>query len=370
MNDVSIILPCGFSVKYKEILYKSDKMQCPACKTHDITRQEFLNMARNKLVLIEKSFELKKKQYDELMKGFKKYQNDQKYCIDESHDSLKREVDLRREEIKFILNKKIDDYYDGLLEKIDMERDLRLKEFDERIQKADKLNTATCDVAKNLDIHFQFDLHKFNKRKIINAISFVQNIKDDFQEPKFKLFNINDDIDIKKIFGELYSKEETIFILNEDEFDDESHFGATIKLKINNFSLFKDRKSYRIRSKNFTVQKLEWYISIELNEKDGEMGFYLHCNSMEKSNEFSVNVTAELSLLNKSDSKKNFSLKFGHLFTQNDLSKGYSKFTSMDKITDPANGFYDANDDSITLKAVLKTNSSQKSFLSFIFFSN
>ncbi|RNA14834.1 ubiquitin carboxyl-terminal hydrolase 7 isoform X1 [Brachionus plicatilis] len=357
MNDLSIILPCGFSVKYKDFFFKINKFQCPACKTHEITRQECLNIARNKLVVIEKSLELQTNNYDKLMKKLEKYKNDPRYYIDESYDSLKREVDVRREEIKLMLNKKIDDFHDELLEKIDAERDLKLKELEKKIQKAQSFDKASFKIDENLDIHSKLEFYRKSKIEIDNGISLVQNIIDDFKEPTFKLTDGCDEIDTKKIFGEFYLRENTKIIFDNLEIDDDNRTEATFQFIINNFSRLKDRKNFILYSKKCIVRNLEWYIQIRLNEKDGEMAFYLCCNSMKESNNFLVNVTTELTLLNKSDSKKNFSLKYEQLFTQTDLSWGYSKFTTMKKIMNPANGFHDAIDDSITLKVVLNAKS-------------
>ncbi|RNA22328.1 ubiquitin carboxyl-terminal hydrolase 7 [Brachionus plicatilis] len=358
MDDVNIILPCGLSAKFKDIFYNYGKFPCPACKAHDLTSQECLNMIRNRLVLSEKSFELDKNQYKELMIEFENYKNEPKHFINECYESLKRKVYLRKEEIKVLLCKNINIYQHGLLKKIDTERDLKLKELEERIQKITKLDLAILDVDKNLDVHSQLDFHKNNKLKIRNAIKSVQNILDDFKEPKFKLVNRNVDIDFKKSFGELYPVEETIIILSEDEFNDESRAEATIQLIINNLSQLKYRNNFRIRSKKCFVRNFEWHIWIEINEENGETGFYLARSSMEESNEFSVNVTAVLSLVNKSDPNQSLNKTLTHVFTKND-SWGYLLAT-MDEIMNPASGYYDANDDSITLKAVIKAELPQK----------
>ncbi|RNA43950.1 hypothetical protein BpHYR1_014630 [Brachionus plicatilis] len=261
MDNVRVVLPCGFA----------SQNSMPSLQ----------NTRHNKTGMLK---------YGKLLsKEFEKYKNDPKYYIIESYDSLKREVDLRREEIKAIIIQKIDDYHDALLEKIDMERDLKLKELEERIQNTDSFDLVGFKIDKNLDIHSKLEFYTKNKIEIDNRISLVQNIIDDLNEPIFKLADFNDDINIEKIFGELYSN------------------GETIQLIINNFSLLMDKKKLRINSKKFVFRNFEWFIGIILNQENEEMGFYLHCNSMEESNEFTVDITAELSLLNKSGSKKDLS---------------------------------------------------------------
>ncbi|RNA14837.1 hypothetical protein BpHYR1_035795 [Brachionus plicatilis] len=245
-------------------------------------------------------FKFKKKRFDkDIEKKICKQFNYKR-----SFDGLKREVDLRREEIKYMINKKIDDYYNGLLEKIDIERNLKLKELEERIQQIETLNLVKFDANKNLEISSKLDFFEKNKNEIEN-------------EPKFKLTDSCEEIDIKKIFGEFNIRENII------------------QLTINNFSLLKDRKNFILYSKKCIVRNFEWFIKTRLNEDDGEMEFYLFCNSIEKSNVFSVKVNAESDL-------KNFS------------RYGYPKFTNINEIMNPAKGYYDTNEDLITLKANLK----------------
>ncbi|RNA43948.1 ubiquitin carboxyl-terminal hydrolase 7 isoform X1 [Brachionus plicatilis] len=360
MDEIQISLPCGFSANYRAILISNGRFPCPVCKKHNITKQECLKMTRNKMLINEFNFNLKKKKYEELMQEFENYKNDPEYYIDESFDSLKREVDLRREEIKVMLNKEIDDYHDGLLEKIDMERDLKLKELKERIQQTQTLDLVKFDADRNSDVYSKIDFFEKNNLKIDNGINLVENIINDLNEPKFELTNSCNDIDLTKLFGELYTKEETCIILNKDEIDDESRTEATIQLTLNDFSLLKNKNNCELYSKDFIVHDYEWNILIRLNADDGWMEFFLVCDSIKNSIEFSVNATAEFTLLNKSDSKKDFSRKYEHLFTQKEPDWGFFKFTTMNEIMNPTKGYYDSNKDSITVKVLLKAETPQK----------
>ncbi|RNA39259.1 hypothetical protein BpHYR1_025643 [Brachionus plicatilis] len=256
MDNVRVILPCGFSVKYKDILNKSEPFPCPACEMHDITRQECLNMARNRLVLIEKSFELKKKLYKELLIEFDNYKNEPKIFLDESYDSLKKEVNLRRKNTKDLLNRMIDVYHDGLLKKIDSERDLKIDELNEKIQQTETLVLATLNIDKNLDIGSKLEFYKNNRKKI--------------------------------------------------------------------------------------------------DKKDECMGFFLDFNSLVDTNEFSLKVNAVLSLEHKSDSNKNLDRTLTFFFTKKTEKHGCS-FTTMNEILNSKNGYYDADADLISLKALIKT---------------
>ncbi|RNA14835.1 hypothetical protein BpHYR1_035793 [Brachionus plicatilis] len=315
MDDLSISLPCGFSAKYKDIFYNCDEFPCPVCKTHALKSKECLTITKNRLVLIEKSFELKKNHYDHLLKEFEKYKNEPKIYLDESFDCFKRKVDHRREEIKVMLNEKIDEYHDGLLAKIETKKCAKLKELEEKIKQIEALD-------------------------LVN-LSSVTNILNDLIEPNFKLANSSHNI--SKLFGQLN--------LKEDEIDDDSCTEKTIELVENdNFDLY---------SKKYIVQNFEWSINTRKKRNNSEMNgetyidLNLYCYPLGNTKEFSVKVDALFSLSNKSNSMKDLSRNFKQLFTQKSPAWGF-KFTTMNKIMNPKNGFYDANDDSITLKAAIK----------------
>ncbi|RNA03436.1 hypothetical protein BpHYR1_011998 [Brachionus plicatilis] len=177
MDNVSISLPSGFSVKYKNVFYNRNKFPCPACKTHELAVEECLNMTRNRLVLSIKSFELQKKQYEECLKEFEKYQKDPMQLIDFSHYKIKSEIDLRREEVKVLLNKKIDDYYDDLLNKVYIDKFSKLKEFNEKITDLDcaKKQIDSIKIEQNLDYKKNLNVSKFGLTKSIEEIDVKKN---------------------------------------------------------------------------------------------------------------------------------------------------------------------------------------------------
>ncbi|RNA43944.1 cold-shock DNA-binding domain [Brachionus plicatilis] len=76
--------------------------------------QECLNMAKNKLLIHDINLDLKKNIFTQCLKNFEIYKSDPKSFIDESYENLKNQLDIRLEEIKLIVDKKIDDYYDDL----------------------------------------------------------------------------------------------------------------------------------------------------------------------------------------------------------------------------------------------------------------
>ncbi|RNA39261.1 hypothetical protein BpHYR1_025645 [Brachionus plicatilis] len=248
-------MPCGFSAKSKDIFYRKGRFPCPVCKIHDITSEECLSMTRNKMLINEINLYLKKKNYEKLLKIFEKYKNDPQILLDESYDCLKKKIKSRQKEIKVMLNKILDGYSDDLLKKIDMERDLKLKDLAEKNQQIETLDLVNLNHDKNLDIDSKLVFYKKSKIEIDKGINLVKNIIGDLKEPKFKLTDSSDNIGVTKLFGELYLKEETFIYFNKEEIDDDSRSEATIKLIINNFSLLKDKKNFRVYSKKCIIRK-------------------------------------------------------------------------------------------------------------------
>ncbi|RNA39258.1 ubiquitin carboxyl-terminal hydrolase 7-like [Brachionus plicatilis] len=354
MDNASIILPCGFPAKYNEIYHKSAKL--PVRKSHNAMRQECLDMTRNKLLINEINLNIKKKKYDELMQELKFYKNDPKHFINRSFDILKDEIIENRSRFEEMMEV----YHEYLFRDIEIKRDIKLKDIEEIIKQAEAFDLTSLNVDKNLDIYSKLDFYEKNNIKIDIGIGLFRNVLENLKEPKLKLSYSSNLTGFDELFAELYSAEETSIILNKNEVDDDSRSEATIKFKINDFFLLK-KKNVILRSKKCFVRNFEWHISIKLNEKDGEMGFFLNCNSTAKSNKFPVNVTAELSLLNKFDSSKDLKKNFEHSFGVT-RSYGFSKFTTISETMNPKNGFYTDVEGFIILKAIVKVKLPQRIF--------
>lgn len=364
MANLSISLPCGFTITYQDLLNKSNKFDCPFCKTHQLTIEECLRLARNRLVLSEKSFELKKKQYEECLKEFEKYRSDPKHFIDLSHDEFKNVIDLRREEIKVKMNKKIDDYYDDLLKKIDTEKDLKLKEFNEKKKEVDSQikEIDSIQIEDNLDLFSKLESFKNSKKILNNFINLVSSIKDNLNQSKYGLTESIEDIDVSKLFGELYLKEETSFIFNEDDIDELSRSEATIQLKINDFSKLKNQSKFYFYSKPCVIRNFKWWIKVKFNEEfygEKSLGFYLECDSVDNKSHFPIFASIDYSLSSELNPKSNLTKYLKYLYETN-MGIGFSNFFDIKKTLDANNFFSRKLNDSIILKVFFKVELPEK----------
>lgn len=364
MDNTKISLPCGFSLDYDHLLRKSKKFECPFCKTHEITIEECLRLSRNRLVLTEKSFELKKKQYEECLKDFEEYKYDPKHFIDLSHDEFKNEIDLRREEIKVMLNKKIDDYYDDALKKVQMEKDLKLKEFNKRNDDLDsqKREIDSIKIDDNLDLNSKLDSFIKSKNKMDDFIEVVSSIKKDLNESKYGLTDSIEDTDIGKLFGELYLKEETSFKYNRDEIDELSRSEATIQLKINDFSKLKNQSNFYFYSKPCVVRNFKWSIKVKVNEEffgQKALGFYLECNSVNNKGQFPIYASIDYSLSSELNPKLNLTKSLNYLFETN-MGYGFTNFFNIQQILDSNSSFFRNMTDSIILRVAFKVELPEK----------
>lgn len=82
---------------------------------------------------------------------------------------------------------------------------------------------------------------------------------------------------------------------------------------------------------------------------------------------WSVSAVAELRLLHQTDPEKNFVKKIQHVFFVKENDWGYSPFIPIKDIMDPEKGFYNAQNDSITLEVWLNADAPHGTALVFKF---
>ncbi|RNA00071.1 nuclease-sensitive element-binding 1 isoform X2 [Brachionus plicatilis] len=356
MDDLIIALPCGFSVKYKEIFYQKGKFPCPVCKSHSITSQECLNMTRNKMIINEFNFDQKKKTFTRCLKKFEICKIDPKSFIDESYENLKNHLDIRREEIKLIADRKIDDYYEKLLKIIEDEKETKLNEFETRIQQIPSLEQEIMDleIQNTTEITKKIEIIDCYCAKIENGIKFLNKAKDDLITNNW-IFNPGDDsFEMESLFGEIDWKEDSKTVEINDPFVDEGFDGETFQQSIYNFS----KLNREINStSSFKAKNSEWKILVNLNEDskgDKTLGFYLKCILTKALNDLSLNVTAELRLLHLVDHQKDYAKVFNKVFIKDNYAWGFNNFISLDEIMDQNKGFYNLEKNYITLQVKLK----------------
>ncbi|RNA14840.1 ubiquitin carboxyl-terminal [Brachionus plicatilis] len=355
MDDLVITLPCGFTSKYKEIFDKEGKFPCPACMSHMISAQCCVNMTKNKLVINQTRLDLKRQDMSERVKTLEDYKTDPSFYIDEYYSELRNQIDLRREEIKLTMNKKIDDYYENLLETINKQRESKLNEFRENIGKMSAYKVDDFKILNNLHVNSQLDSINETIKNLDEKINFIDKTIAILTENSLVLNKSKVNWDIGKIFGELETRKEVNYFQNNGILVEiKNQTEATFQLLIDDFSQFKQGKIIDIHSKQFRVQNFLWFIrarSIQQNNGQMDLEFCLQCLSVnDKSDELSANVNAELRLLHTSDYDKNLVFQIGNFLKYKNKFASYSQLITLDELDDPAKGFYNILNDSITLE--------------------
>ncbi|RNA02967.1 hypothetical protein BpHYR1_031226 [Brachionus plicatilis] len=359
MDDIKIVLPCGFWCIYENFLTNEEKFECPICKTHDINIKECLNMTRNRLVLAQRNVENGKKDLDDCTTTLKYYEDDLEHLIEEESNILKNQIDLRREELKIMVIKKIDDYYEGQLKKIEQEKK---KKFDKFISRIGRIKLLEKDIngfniSDKNDIQTQIDMNKKLFKTIENATILAENLKVAFSKSIYRLREGSKNFDVSTLFGELYLREETkrIFCKSDKFGDDDKQ--ATFQFKINDISKYKDQEEFKIISKPCVISNVEWYIIVQL-EKDELIEMIIQCNRDQKNDESSILAQLEIRFFDeKLNVKDNLTIKYENDFSIDPewVLIDYDKVEDIIKDID----FYNKEDDSFTLNILIKVDPPQ-----------
>ncbi|RNA19466.1 hypothetical protein BpHYR1_016509 [Brachionus plicatilis] len=320
MDDLEFILPCGFTMQYGSLFSNEKAIKvflCPFCKSHYISNLEY-----------------------------------------EHFQNLKNKVDLRREEIKIFLNKKIDDYYENLLLEIEREQNSSLakinKEF-ERILLFEK-ETDDAEIMENLDTKSKIELMKKIKEKVISQINVVNSALIKLSQASLAFERGDENLDVQKLFGKISLRKET---------NKSSPIKEPMKISseqslnfvIGNFSKLEKMQKIELKTKPFLIPNFEWSTFIELNQNTLIMDIYLKSNSVEYKDCRSVNIQAVLRLIHKTYSKYDYATSFNQYINQNEISSTCLNFFKFKNIIDPKNGYYRIEDDSIRFEASINTNS-------------
>jgi hypothetical protein len=260
--------------------------------------------------------------------------NDPKSFIYEYFSNLKRNVNLRREELKF----KIDEYSDKLVQSID---DTQLKctqlSNENKLMK-EQFNESNYKLNKLIK---EFDIFEFNDKKF-------EELKKKADVLRIKFNNIMADYKITLLNNKKHSfefKEEIVSdVLGKIiECDDDSRAEATFQLVVEDFTKFKEMKESRLSGQACIVRNLPWKIlamSKQTNNREFALGFFLQCNAESESTRWSVCAAAELRLLHQTDPEKSFVKKIQHLFYLKENDWGFSPFITMKEILDPEKGSF------------------------------
>ncbi|CAF0753020.1 unnamed protein product [Brachionus calyciflorus] len=154
-----IVLPCGYSICYDEIIDLPDNFDCMFCSNHIIDKYECFNMQRNKSTLRE----IENKNHETNSSNFKspvlnKNKDELDYFVNEHISSILRKIDQKREELKLKLNHQIDEYSNELV--------LELKNYGKEYK---KIHLKCCKFKKDTLEKKKQDDSALNKKASVSS---------------------------------------------------------------------------------------------------------------------------------------------------------------------------------------------------------
>lgn len=209
MDDLDIILTCGFTTKYKHLKDKSGFMKCSFCQTNHLNLEQCLNLPKNQLEIKRKQLQI---ETEKLNHDLNAYKNDPMYFIESSLEKIKLEIDLRREEIKLNFNNKLDKYCDELFKQLEQESKFKYSCYDQSLSEIDHLEKEinSLQIDDCIEIDKKIDLIESKLDLIYYQQLVVDDMGHNLTKERLELSNNCENFDFEKIFGELCLVEEKI----------------------------------------------------------------------------------------------------------------------------------------------------------------
>ncbi len=289
---------------------------------------------------------------EDILKRVKLLSNDPAFYVDEYFSDLKKRIDLTREEYIQLIEK---NYIEILDKVIESEKECKIK--GER--KKHDLTKMIQNIENKLsNLNESLKLPDFTKDNEWKRIRFdvakdIQNIEDEIENYKCELLLYKDfdfipiEINQNNNFGNFHVRNVEI---------------GKVNMVLNNFSYLKPENS---ESLNFIesrescfVKDIPWIIRTRLEKKSDEdyLAFYIapKCDNKRINN---IPISAKLiQKIHQIETRKTticneiaFSSKFEKI-----VGVGLRNFISKKEIINPLNGFYNKENDSIFLQAIVK----------------
>ncbi|CAF1092705.1 unnamed protein product [Brachionus calyciflorus] len=216
MNELIILLSCGFETEYKNLNNKPDEIS-PVFKNHIIDVKECFEMTRNKFTIKQRELELKMNDFDILRKDLFSKKDVFKLEIKENSDSVINQIDVKK-------TSNIESNLDKNYKKLNNSKFLKHHKTQNGHQKIGKLighvNHVTCFESLNQDkiltgsedtaiklwdkktskCLMTFDEHK---EGIFSLESFDNKIAIGFENGSIKIFDNENDWIIKTLKGHI-----------------------------------------------------------------------------------------------------------------------------------------------------------------------
>ncbi|CAF0955658.1 unnamed protein product [Brachionus calyciflorus] len=208
MNELEIVLPCGFTTKYSNLPEKDAKFRCIECKSHLVDLNECLNMPRNWTTL--KNMELDHQA--DLFKNFKQdldiHKKDPDMYIKETLMQVCRDMNTRRDEIKESFNIHVDNYYEKLKKEVVDQFTKKRNKFveDLKIIEVFEKEFHMPKVEKEFDFNSQKEILEKNLSKLQKMISYCRDTLTCLKKENVCFITGDDELItscVERIFGKL-----------------------------------------------------------------------------------------------------------------------------------------------------------------------
>ena len=207
MDQVRIILPCGYETTYGSLQNVDNVIRCMICDDEDLNVKEILNRPRNRLRLKKKELQLTEEKFRLLSEQLDAAKQDPHFCVEKSFERIYNVLDIRREELKIEFEQKLDNYYMKLKSDLDAKKILTIEKL-EQYQKTEMMDCCLDEslVNNSIDLNDKIESIESNLKQIYEKVDEVNEIVmlSELGEAQMLVFR-EDNIEIDKIFGYIES---------------------------------------------------------------------------------------------------------------------------------------------------------------------
>ncbi|CAF1017887.1 unnamed protein product [Brachionus calyciflorus] len=198
MDDIQIILPCGYTTDYKNLQTQSKTIECPVCESHFINVEQCLNIPKNRLCVKSKLMDIEYKKLLENKHICDSIKSDSSFFVDRNFDDIFHKLDLERESIKLKLKCELDKYYNQLIDYVDFFKNLKIQIYEE-----------DCEEVENFFENFdqnELGQSEIESKEKIKNIKYIQNILEKMMnkdEEEIQYFKSEKSINASQVFSKI-----------------------------------------------------------------------------------------------------------------------------------------------------------------------
>lgn len=208
-DSVPTLTTCGYLICKSHLDLAKQTIECNMCdEVHEINVQDCLNIPKNKKKFKEHELKIKNQELDQKIEKFEKIIKDPLANLNESYESIFRQVDLRREEAKIELIKMVDLYYNNLIQKIELDKQENYKKI-QNIINIFKNETPALRINSNSTKLKDLESSIQKVEDKINDLTLIENL---IQKPKYLILksSVANEFKIADFFGYIDYKNQQI----------------------------------------------------------------------------------------------------------------------------------------------------------------